>query len=338
MKPKILITLGPSSLNERVISQISDESIYLFRINLSHTSIDQVEKKISEIRKYTKVPICLDSEGAQIRNQHMKDGVVKFKKGAEVKIHFEEVLGDSENLSFSHPQSEDLFQLNDIINIDFNSAQIKITNVNNDHCMANVVIGGNVGSNKAANIINRTIHLNPVTEKDIKAIQIGKEMGICNFALSFANRAEDVELFRKLVGPNTSIISKIESINALHNLLGIIQASDEILIDRGDLSREVNLEKIPFLQRRIISITRNNLKPVYVATNLLESMIHEKEPTRAEINDVVSTLLMGANGLVLAAETAIGIDPINSVKMIKKLITQYLRWTPNSSIDEILMS
>jgi len=141
---------------------------------------------------------------------------------------------------------------------------------------------------------------------------------------------------RRIVGDKASIISKIESRNGLINLASILDETDEILIDRGDLSRQVDLVKIPFFQRRIISTARSKKKPVFVATNLLESMISNRMPTRAEINDVVSTLLMGANGLVLAAETAIGKYPVESVKNIRKLIEQFKTWTPNTSIEELL--
>ena len=141
---------------------------------------------------------------------------------------------------------------------------------------------------------------------------------------------------RELIGPESTLISKVESYQGLKNLVEIIDATDEVLIDRGDLSREVSLVKIPFLQRRIVSSTKSMGKDVFVATNLLESMILRMEPTRAEINDVVSTLLMGADGLVLAAETAVGNFPYEAVRKIRLLIEQYLRWTPNTTIDELL--
>ena len=141
---------------------------------------------------------------------------------------------------------------------------------------------------------------------------------------------------RKIVVEDASIISKIESRRGVINLDEIIDESDEILIDRGDLSREVSLEKIPFMQRRIISMSKSKGVPVYVATNLLESMVNGPGPTRAEIYDVVSTLLMGGNGLVLAAETAIGERPVEAVRMIRKLINQFNKWTPNTSIHELL--
>ena len=117
-----------------------------------------------------------------------------------------------------------------------------------------------------------------------------------------------------------------------------MDASDEILIDRGDLSRQIEIEKIPFLQRRIVATARSKGVPVYVATNLLESMVNGRMPTRAEINDVVSTLLTGANGLVLAAETAIGSYPVEAARMVRRLICQFEKWTPNTSIEELIQN
>jgi pyruvate kinase len=143
---------------------------------------------------------------------------------------------------------------------------------------------------------------------------------------------------RKIIGKNSNLISKIESIKGILNLGDILPVVDQILIDRGDLSREVPIEKIPFAQRYIVSYARSKDVPVYVATNLLEGMVKTNSPTRAEVNDVVSTLMMGANGLVLAAETAIGAYPVEAVEMINLLITQYNRWTPDSSFTDIINS
>ena len=143
---------------------------------------------------------------------------------------------------------------------------------------------------------------------------------------------------RALIGDDVHLISKIESIKGVLNLDEILPLVDQILIDRGDLSREVAIEKIPFLQRRIISKARSKDTPVFVATNLLESMIKTDAPTRAEVNDIASTLLMGANGLVLAAETAIGKHPVGAVQMINALVKQYNRWTPDSSCNDIIFN
>jgi pyruvate kinase len=335
MSKKILVTLGPSSMSEDVIAGCTDIGVYLFRINLSHTPLEAVAPTIEKIRGWTNMPICLDSEGAQLRNQKMTSEAVAFKERAEVRIHFEPVVGDGNNISFSPEAIARQFVAGDEISIDFDHVLLRVTDTNNDGARAIVVSGGTVGSNKASDI-QRELEFDPLTHKDNEAIKIGLDHGIRNFALSFANTPEDVDKMRSVCGLDANIICKIESPNGLVNLDGIVDRADEILIDRGDLSRKIPIEKVPFLQRRIISFARSRKTPVFVATNLLESMVTRKSPTRAEVNDVVSTLLMGADGLVLAAETAIGKFPVEAVSMIRNLIIESERWTPDTSLAEII--
>lgn len=332
---ELLATIGPSSLNERVISAMENFEVSAFRINLSHTPEGTVKDALDALRSYTKRRICLDSEGAQVRNHSMVNGGVIFAEGDVINVHFDEVIGDSKNISFSPAGVVEQFRVGDEIRIDFNQSKIKLVERNRHGFLAEVLSGGKIGSNKAADL-NREIELEPITEKDRKAIAIGKKMGVDLFALSFAQSGDNVKEMREVTGKTAEIISKVESLSGLTNLMQIIKASDKILIDRGDLSRQVSLEKIPFLQRRIVSACKSRRVPVLVATNLLESMIVSPVPTRAEVNDVVSTLLMGADGLVLAAETAIGKFPVGAVEMISKLIDQFHRWTPDTSIEELL--
>ena len=335
MPKKILVTLGPSSMFEDIITGCADLGVYVFRINLSHTPLDDVAPTIEKIRGWTDVPICLDSEGAQLRNQKMTSEPVFFKEGDEVRIHLEPVVGDANNISFSPDGIARKFVVGDEIGIDFDHVHLRVTDTIKDGATAIVVSGGTVGSNKAADV-QRDMEFDPITSKDNEAIKIGLGLGIRHFALSFANTPEDVDKMRTLCGPDTTIICKIESPSGLNNLDGIVDRADEILIDRGDLSRRVPIEKVPFLQRRIITFARSHQTPVFVATNLLESMVTRKSPTRAEVNDVVSTLLMGADGLVLAAETAIGGFPVEAVNMIRNLIDESEIWTPDTSLAEIL--
>lgn len=332
---KILVTLGPSSFNERAIKEISIQGVYLFRINLSHTEIEEVEDRINFIRQNTDIPICLDSEGAQIRNQKVENEEIYFKKDSIVKIHFETIVGDPENISFTPEEIAKQFIVGDIINIDFDLAAIQVFKKNKTCCFAKILKSGYIRSNRAVDLI-RKIKLPAITEKDKEALKIGKEMGVNNFALSFANSKNDVNEMRAIVGGESSIICKIESEEGLINLKNILNVTDEVLIDRGDLSRRIPIEKIPFLQRRIISMARLYSRPVYVATNLLESMLEKRTPTRAEVNDIVSTILMGADGLVLATETAIGRYPVATVETIKKIIVMCKKWSPNTNILEIL--
>lgn len=336
MTTKILATIGPNSLNESILQRCTEAGVYVFRINLSHTPLDQVAACVEKIQKWTDVPVCLDSEGAQLRNQTMAENGANFAEGARVKIHFSSVVGDATNISFTPSGSAAQFTVGDTVRIDFNGTILNIIDQYEDCCIAKVVKGGHVGSNKAADV-DRNVSLAAISKDDEAAIKIGSEMGVRHFALSFANTAADVVRMRTLCGPDAIIISKIESLRALENLSSILQETDEILIDRGDLSRQVPLEKIPFLQRRIIAMAKARAVPVHVATNLLESMVSAHAPTRAELNDVVSTLLMGADGLVLAAETAIGSYPAESVHMIRNLADMTQKWTAHSSIDDILV-
>ena len=335
MANKILVTLGPTSMSEKTVKICAELGVYVFRINLSHTPLDQVEDSIKRIQSWTDIPVCLDSEGAQLRNGSMVYENVEYIKGEEIRINIDSIVGDPNQLSFNPISVSKQFEVGDEVRVDFNHVIFEITGKFNDHYMANVKNSGFIGSNKAADV-NRDLKFDPLTVKDRKAIEIGLKNNVTNFAMSFANLPGDVDLMRELCGPKVNIICKIESPTGVKNLESIIERTDEILIDRGDLSRRVPIERIPFLQRRIISTARSMNTPVYVATNLLESMITTQSPTRAEVNDVVSTLEMGANGLVLAAETAIGKHPVEAVQMIRSLINEFERWTPNTSIVDIL--
>ena len=335
MTIKILATLGPSSLNRRTVEKMTEQGVNLFRINLSHTKLEDVEDIVTKIQSWTDVPICLDSEGAQIRNQEMMNESVYFQEGSTVTIHHKPIMGDSENISFTPDNVTQQLQVGDQIRVDFNSVCFTVTKREQDCLIATVTGGGYVGSNKAADT-DSDIILDPVTPKDKEAFKIGLRLGVKNFSLSFTNSSEDISQVRQVIGYDTNLISKIESIKGVLNLGEILPVVDQILIDRGDLSREVDIEKIPFIQRMIISYARSKETPVFVATNLLESMIKVNSPTRAEANDVASTLLMGASGLVLAAETAIGEYPIEAVDMLNSIIKQYNRWTPESSLRDII--
>ena len=193
-----------------------------------------------------------------------------------------------------------------------------------------VLNGGQVGRNKAVTV-ERNLVLPALTRKDIAAIKIGRSLGLSNFALSFANNSSDVKLFKELTGDHATIISKIESLAGLDDLESIAELSNALLIDRGDLSRQVPLEQIPQVQKAIIKIGKRRHKEVFVATNLLESMVSNSVPTRAEVNDIYNTLLDGADGLVLAAETAIGKYPVECAAMVTKIINQFTKYSDQDS-------
>lgn len=332
---QILATLGPSSLEEKTIRSMAAAGVSLFRINLSHTRVEELEDVIGLIQSCVDVPICLDSEGAQARTQKIAGGALSLEAGDPVRMHFDTVKADQRNLSLYPSGVAGELEPDDLIDMDSHGAQLRVVSKKETFCECIVERAGEIGENKAV-AMKRRIPLPAMTEKDKQAIEIGRRLGIRHFALSFASCAEDVNAFRSRIGDQAQLITKIENIKGIRNLTEIADLSNALLIDRGDLSREVPIEQIPFLQRRIVSSVKSRHKPVYVATNLLESMVERRQPNRAEVNDVVSTLEMGATGLVLAAETAIGNHPVASVQIIRRLVEHFECWTPNTSFDELL--
>lgn len=301
-----------------VISRLTDVGASLLRINLSHTSLEQLPKVISEIQSYTNVPICIDTEGAQIRTGHLTDDSYIIPDNKIVHIHNKEVDSDDANWFLNPLHIVNQFQVGDILSIDFNMVLLQIIFCDETGVKARVLTGGKVGRNKAVTL-ERDIPLPVLSEKDIASIQLAQKFNITHYALSFANHESDVALIRSLAPAGSFIISKIECMNGLRNFDAIASSSNAVLIDRGDLSRQISIEHIPAAQKSIIRRSKELNTEVYVATNLLESMVVSLEPTRAEVNDVYNTLQDGADGLVLAAETAIGKHPVKSAALISRL-------------------
>ena len=311
-KIEILCTLGPSSLNKDFLKFVN-KKVDLLRINLSHIEIKDLKKIIHYIKKFTKTPICVDTEGAQIRTKMNSSKV--FKKNQIFKIY-------KKNKSISLYPEEIFSKLkkNDILNIGFENLKAKIIFKNSKFISLKTISSGPFENNKGVHIENRHVMLNYLTKKDIQAIEISKKLKINNFALSFTNSESDIKKFNKLL-PKKNKIFKIESKKAINSIKKIIKIGNNFLIDRGDLSKEVSIEKIPYMQRKIINIAKNfKFKKVYIATNFLESMILNSYPTRGEANDIYSSLEIGAKGLVLAAETAIGKHPKKTIIFLKKMI------------------
>lgn len=331
-KKKILCTLGPKSLNKKVINRLEGLGVDIFRLNLSHTKIDELEYNINLIRSFSSVPICLDTEGAQVRTGSFKEGEVSLENNKTVLISKKMVKGTSDNFNLYPENITDELLEADLISIDFDSVLLQIVGKKDDYLTTKVINGGKIGSNKGV-AVNRNIDLPFITRKDKEAILIGNKLGINHFALSFAENGKNVRKFRELIGNQSFLISKIESHEGLINRSDIIKLSDAILIDRGDLSRDVEIENIPHTQEVLINEANKNNTEVFVATNLLESMLKSSTPTRAEVNDVYHTLKSGADGLVLAAETAIGLNPIKAASMIRKMISNFNETTSNDTLN-----
>jgi len=313
---KIFCTLGPSSLNDIFFRKIKKYKIDLFRINLSHTNIKDLKNIINYIKRKTKVPICIDTEGAQIRTEYKNRKLFKINKFIKIDNNTK-----SNNLSF-YPDIYNKLSLNMILNIGFENLQIKITKKEKNYFIAKIISEGYLEKNKGVHIKGASFHLPVLTNKDLAAIKIVKKMKINNFALSFTNSLKDVLYFNKIIPVGRKII-KIETKQAINNIEKILNHCDEVLIDRGDLSKELSIIDVPKEHRKIQKIANKKNKKVYIATNLLESMVTKPYPTRAEINDIYNCLELGASGLVLAAETAVGKWPVECINIISDVIKSY---------------
>ena len=322
MNKRILCTIGPATRHPKILRRLQALGVSLFRINLSHTRIEDVRPTIAFLQEHSNVPVCLDSEGAQIRTGTFESAPLSLDENTFVEVHSSPLPRKEAGLTFTPENICDQLQVGDLITIDFNAVVAQVTALQTGRATLRILNGGQVGINKAVTV-HRDIALPAITPKDREAIKIGREMGVKHFALSFANREDDVLQMRALIGEGATLISKIESPNGIANLEGITRHSDAILIDRGDLSRQVALAKIPAHQKDIIRRAKAVGRPVFVATNLLESMIKLPVPTRAEINDIYNTLADGADGLVLAAETAVGHYPIACAGMVAKVISEF---------------
>jgi len=316
-KIKIICTLGPSSLNSEFL-EYSRNKIDMLRLNMSHLEPTELKKNIAYIKKKTNCPICIDTEGAQIRSKFKTRKF--FKKNSLIYIS----NNNNNHLSLYPYDIQDKLKLNDILNIGFENLKVKVIKKNLKFLLTKVITQGYLENNKGIHLENRKIKLNCLTKKDIEAIQIGKINRLDNYALSFTNSVSDVKLFNKLTNNKLNNIFKIETKQSVNNFDKIIKEGNNFLIDRGDLSKDISVYKIPETQRKLLRLkNRYKNKKIFIATNLLESMIVNNYPTRAEVNDIYSCIEMGADGLVLAAETAIGKNPIECVKFVNEMINQF---------------
>ena len=314
MKIKIFCTLGPKSINKKFLN-FSKKNIDLLRINMSHVEAKALPNLIKKIRRQTSVPICIDTEGAQIRTKVKKR--INYKIGKQIKI-----LRKGGNFNLYPITVFDQLKLKDVLDVGFSGLEIKIFKISKDQILAKVIQSGMLEENKGVHLKNRKIKMNFLTKKDLEAISLAKKFKIKNFALSFTNSAKDAERFNKLLKAENKIF-KLETKSALNDISNILKKGNNFLIDRGDLSKDISIEKIPLAQRKITKLGKKYKKNIFVATNFLETMIDNFSPTRGEINDIYNTIELGASGLVLAAETAVGKYPIQCVKILQKVIKVY---------------
>lgn len=325
-KVAMMVTLGPATKTEESVARLKASGVDFVRVNLSHSSLEEMAYFIN-ITKKIGVPFVIDTEGSQVRSGNVEDGAVELKDNKTLVLTSKEIVGNEESLTLRPAEVFEQLELGDVLYLDTGTLSLRIVDVSeaaSGKVLAKVLSGGRLGSSKGVVIDSRTsksLKLPALTAKDRAAIDIGLKEGCKQVAVSFVRSARDVEMVRTLTEGKMEIISKIECIDALHNFDDILSATDHILIDRGDLSKEILIENIATAQRLILHKARKAGKKAFIATNVLETMVAEPRPTRAEVSDVISCILQGAYGLTLAAETAIGKYPIECVIVLKKLIT-----------------
>ncbi len=334
---KIICTIGSSSFNPKILNLLKNRGVDYFRINLSHTPVEEIEEKILELKKFD-VPIIIDTEGSQVRTGNTYE--IFLKEGDELKIYDKKVSCNENNLFLTPEGVVQKFRVGDLILVDFNSVLLKVLDTSKfdseGYVSCKVFLGGNIGGRKAVHIDNSEI-FDTFSSKDLKAMELAKKHNVNTFTLSFVRTKDDLMQFKELC-PNATFYAKVETKDALINLEDIIKFSDGVLIDRGDLSREISIEKIPLVQKFVIDKAVKAGKEVFVATNTLEKMSSSLKPDRSEVNDVINIFLDGATGIALTKETAVGNYPVETVNMLTTLIEQleYLGLDNNSTKEEIV--
>jgi len=325
---KIIVTLGPATDSEETIKKIKDSRVDFVRLNMSHSSLEDLERVLA-ITKRLGAPFILDTEGPQIRTGGLKKNVIVLDENDEIRVHEKEIEGDEKNICLRPSSVVSYLHEGDLIAVDFDTLLLRVSDVstlkNKGYVKAKVITGGVLGRAKSAVIdqpVQSLSRLPILSEKDLGAIEIALEHGVGHIAASFVRNGDDIDEVRKLTQDRMEVTSKIETREAMNHLDSIIQKSDYVLIDRGDLGKEISLEKVPLTQKIILNKAKQLKTPAFIATNLLESMIEKPKPTRAELNDIMNSLLDGASGLVLCAETAIGRYPLECIGILHRMINQ----------------
>ena len=338
-RAKIVATLGPASSSYEQIKAIIDAGVDVARMNLSHGSHEVHEGIYQNVRKAAldsgkSIGIFVDLQGPKIRLAKFKDGPVHLAKGATFKITIEDVEGDVTMCGTTFKGLPEDVKVGDILLIDDGKVRLRATEVSKTTVTTEVEIAGDVSNNKGINLPGVAVNVPALSEKDEDDLRWALKVGVDMIALSFVRNASDIVRVHEIMkeeGRTLPVIAKIEKPQAVENLEEIIDAFDGIMVARGDLGVELPLEQVPLVQKRAVELARRWAKPVIVATQMLESMIHSSIPTRAETSDVANAVLDGADALMLSGETSVGEFPIETVSTMAKIIQS----TEENGLDRI---
>ena len=329
MRTKIVCTIGPSSESEEVLEQLINEGMSVARLNFSHGSIPEHKIKIDRIKKVREklkrpVAIMFDTKGPEIRLGNLKDDMEPYLHvDDEYVLTTKDIIGDEKIASITYKELPKDIKKGDSILIDDGLIELKVESVTGDEIHTRVVNGGFIKSKKGVNVPNVKLRLPSLTEKDVADLKFGVKEDIDFVAASFVRTKEDVLNIRSVLESegmyNIQIISKIENKEGLENIDAIIEVSDGIMVARGDLGVEIPTEEVPIIQKEIIKKCNLKGKPVITATQMLDSMIRNPRPTRAEANDVANAVIDGSDAIMLSGETASGAYPVEAVKTMAKI-------------------
>lgn len=324
---KIVATLGPASSSPEKIKALFDAGADVFRLNFSHGTHDDHRARYNLIRALEKefehpIAILADLQGPKLRVGQFKNGKIELKAGQTFRLDMSAVPGDETRVQLPHPEIFAAISEGAELLMDDGKVRCRVIKHGSDFAECIVVSGNALSDRKGVNVPTVVLPLSALTEKDHKDLAVALEMGVDWIALSFVQRAEDVEEAKRIIAGRAGLIAKIEKPSAVHQLKKIIEASDGLMVARGDLGVEMPLEDVPSIQKRIIAKARSAGKPVIVATQMLESMISAPTPTRAETSDVATAVYDGADAVMLSAETASGAYPVEAVVMMDRIISR----------------
>lgn len=324
-KTKIVSTIGPSTNSKDKINQLIDSGVDVFRQNFSHVDHESHGEIFDRVRECSeKTALMMDTQGPEIRLGEVEEETY-LEEGRKVVLTTEELLGDSERLTVDYGEFSEHVESGDEIRIDDGKIELEVDQVKEDEVECTVMFGGEVSTRKSVNVPGKDIGLSAPTEKDRKDIKFGAEKEYDFVSLSFVKQASDVEEVRNMLEERSSdmhIISKIEHRKAVENFDEILEASDAIMVARGDLGVEMPPAKLPKLQKDMIEKCNLAGKPVITATQMLESMTENPTATRAEISDVGNAVLDGTDAVMLSGETAVGEYPVKTARFMSEILRE----------------
>jgi pyruvate kinase len=338
-RAKIVCTLGPAVESIEKITELIDAGMNMARLNLSHGGHDEHQKRLDLVRAAAKkankaVAILVDLQGPKIRLGRFSSGPHELFRGDAFTITTDDIAGTKDKVSTTYKGLPGDCKAGDAIMIDDGKVSVQVVQVKGNDVITKVIQPGMVSNNKGINLPGVAVSLPALSEKDIADLRWGLKAGADFIALSFVRNAADIKDIHKImdeVGVKVPVIAKIEKPQAVENLQEIVDAFDGIMVARGDLGVELPIEDVPMVQKRCITMARESAKPVIVATQMLDSMISNSQPTRAEATDCANAVLDGADALMLSGETSVGDFPIDSVKIMARIIER----TEDVALDQI---